>query len=267
MKLEINLADRDEIAAAVPLLQLILNNTATTSCAGACKHEALTGQQTAPAVDEFAEAHGGRSKNMEDPAAVFGGVAVAAPLAASIPPAPVPSTIAPLPPANIAPITTTPGPASLGAGAASVVVERDNRGFAWDSRIHSSAKSKLTNGNWKVARGKAPEYVAQVEAELAASATPAAQGVPPAPVVPTAPQAVPLPPAAMVAPSVNADPATFEQIMPRITTAVTSGIMPPTAIGEACVANGLASVVALQTAPHFVPLVWATLKQQFPALV
>ena len=55
--------------------------------------------------------------------------------------------------------------------------------------------------------------------------------------------------------------------MPRITAAVTAGIMPPTAVGAACAAHGVASVVTLQQSPQFVPLVWATLKQQYPALV
>jgi transketolase len=40
-------------------------------------------------------------------------------------------------------------------------------------------------------------------------------------------------PVAPVAPSASADPTTFEQLMPRITSAVMSQILPPTAVGAA----------------------------------
>lgn len=280
MKLEIDLADREEIAAAVPLLQLILDNTPKT-CGGQCHaHEAGVplAPTGAPIVAEISQ----------DPAAVFGGgAAVPAPLAASIPPIATPAIVAPPAPATTAPITTTLGPASLGAGAASV--ELDKNGLPWDERIHAGTKTKLKGGEWKAKKNVEAALVVQVEAELRArmAATPAAvpavpaapavdpaavfgaaaPGVPPAPVIPTAPPVAPLAPAATVAPSVSADPATFEQLMPRITAAVTAGIMPPTAVGAACAAHDVASVVTLQQSPQFVPLVWATLRQQYPALV
>lgn len=199
------------------------------------------------------------------PAAAFGiGKASADPFVPS-------ATTVPPPPESTVPTPPTPGPASSVAPAASGGVELDKRGLPWDNRIHSSSKAKLANGDWKNARGKAPEYIAQVEAELlgaiALTTRTAAQGVPPAPVVPTAPQVAPLPPVVPVAPSANADPATFEQLMPRITAAVAAAIMPPTAVGAACAAHGIASVVTLQQNPAYIPLVWATLKQQYPALV
>lgn len=286
MKLSIDLADREEIAAAVPLLQLILDNT-PKACGGQCHgHTAdVTGPvvpavPVAPVVGEISQ----------DPAAVFGGGAqTAAPLAASIPQTATPVIGAQSAPATTAPITTTLGPASLGAGAASV--ELDSKGLPWDERIHAGTKTKLKSGEWKAKKQVEAALVAQVEAELRArvAASPAvpavpaapvapavdpaavfggaAPGVPPAPAIPTAPPVAPLAPAATVAPSVSADPATFEQLMPRITAAVTAGIMPPTAVGAACAAHGVASVVTLQQSPQFVPLVWATLKQQYPALV
>lgn len=276
MKLEIDLADREEIAAAVPLLQLILDNTPKT-CGGQCSHtvaHTVTGNPAtvAAAVAEISQ----------DPAAVFGGGAQpAAPLAVSIPPIAAAAISAPPPPASIAPITTTLGPASLGAGAASV--ELDKNGLPWDERIHAGTKTKLKGGEWKAKKNVEAALVASVEAELRArmAATPApvaavdpaavfgaaVPGVPPAPVIPTAPPVAPLAPAATVAPLASADPATFEQLMPRITAAVTAGIMPPTAVGGACAAHGVASVVTLQQSPQFVPLIWATLRQQYPALV
>ena len=45
-------------------------------------------------------------------------------------------------------------------------VELDSEGFAWDQRIHSSAKSKIANGTWKVIRGIDQEFVAVVKKEL-----------------------------------------------------------------------------------------------------
>ena len=279
MKLEIDLADREEIAAAVPLLQLILDNTPKT-CGGQCHREAEVplAPSGAPIVAQISQ----------DPAAVFGGgAAVPAPLAASIPPIATPAIVAPPAPAISAPITTTLGPASLGAGAASV--ELDKNGLPWDERIHAGTKTKLKGGEWKAKKNVEAALVVAVEAELRArmAATPAAvpavpaapvvdpaavfgaaaPGVPPAPTIPTAPPVAPLAPAATVAPLVSVGPATFEQLMPRITAAVTAGIMPPTAVGAACAAHGVASVVTLQQSPQFVPLVWATLRQQSPALV
>ena len=295
MKLSIDLADREEIAAAVPLLQLILDNTPKT-CGGQCHaQETAVAAPVAPAVPAVPAAPV-VAEISQDPAAVFGGgAAVPAPLAASTPQTATPAIGAQSAPATTAPITTTLGPASLGAGAASV--ELDKNGLPWDERIHAGTKTKLKSGEWKAKKQVDPALVAQVEAELrarvAASPAPvaavpavpaapvapaapvvdpaavfggAAPGVPPAPAIPTAPPVAPLAPAATVAPSVSADPATFEQLMPRITAAVTAGIMPPTAVGAACAAHGVASVVTLQQSPQFVPLVWATLKQQYPAL-
>lgn len=296
MKLSIDLADREEIAAAVPLLQLILDNT-PKACGGQCHaQETAVAAPVAPAAPVVAEIS-------QDPAAVFGGgAAVPAPLAASIPQTATPAIGAQSAPATTAPITTTLGPASLGAGAASV--ELDKNGLPWDERIHAGTKTKLKSGEWKAKKQVDPALVAQVEAELRARvaagnapagvaavptapiaaipaianpATPpasdpaavfggAAPGVPPAPAIPTAPPVAPLAPAATVAPSASADPTTFEQLMPRITAAVTAGIMPPTAVGAACAAHGVASVVTLQQSPQFVPLVWATLRQQYPNL-
>ncbi len=303
MKLSIDLADREEIAAAVPLLQLILDNTPKT-CGGQCHaHEHTAPVPNVPTAAPVAEIS-------QDPAAVFGGAAVAAPLPPAVAPftagavplpiapeattaitsgatlsAPVPNV--PTAPGMVAPTASGAAPSTPASG-----VELDKNGLPWDERIHAGTKTKLKSGEWKAKKSVDPALVASVESELrarvAASPAPvaavpavpaapavdpaavfgaAAPGVPPVPVIPTAPPVAPLAPAATVAPSVSADPATFEQLMPRITAAVTAGIMPPTAVGAACAAHGVASVVTLQQSPQFVPLVWATLKQQYPALV
>lgn len=82
----------------------------------------------------------------------------------------------------------------------------DAAGLPWDARIHSGAKTKLANGNWKLLRGVDPALVASVEAELRGDPKPApsaaepatSTGAPPAPVAP--PVSPPTPPAASAAP-------------------------------------------------------------------
>lgn len=264
MKLEINLADREEVAAGHTLLAVILQGLPQRSL-----------------FEEFKETQAADARvplhvaNAEPTAAeVF-----AAPLAPSTSPAPAPSTSAPLPPVATAPTTTTLGGASSAAPAASV--ELDSKGLPWDERIHASTKSKLASGEWKNKRGVPPERITAVEAELRASL-----GAAPAPLAPVA-AAAPLPPVAPIAttpapaapvgassPTTTTlppaapvvDPADFTQLMPRVSAAVAGGVLPATALNDACVANGLPSIVGLQQNPAYVPLVWAFLKQQYPAL-
>lgn len=306
MKLEINLADREEIAAAVPLLQVILANThAPHACSGSgqCQREPevrvgvggtldLTGTQAEGLV------------GIADPAVVFGGGAQpAAPLAVassiagasplSIAPEAMTATTstatpsAPVPPVPTAPATVAPTASAAAPVTPASGVELDKNGLPWDERIHAGTKTKIKSGEWKAKKGVEAALVAQVEAELRArmaaapvAAVPAAPavadpaavfgaaapGVPPAPAIPTAPPVAALAPAVPAAPSAVADPTTFEQLMPRITAGVTAGILPATAVGQACAAHGVASVVTLQQQPAFVPLVWATLKATYPAL-
>lgn len=266
MKLEIDVSSREDVAAALVLLQVIADKFDAVA-------RAVGGGKTAPADT--------------DPAAVFGG-APAAPLAPSIPQSAEASTVAPPAPVIPAPTTMTPGPAVSDAAAGSV--ELDANGLPWDERIHSSGKTKVKDGTWRYKGGVSPEMIKAVEAELrarAAASAPSvtaqpwpfpvpsdAPNVPPAPGVPNAIPAAPnvsavetLPPPALPPATATAtDPTTFEQLMPRITAAVAAGTMPPAAVSGACNAHGLASVVALQQQPQYVPLVWATLKQQHPAL-
>ena len=271
MKLEIDLADREEIAAAVPLLQLILSNTPSPTLA-----DFPPARPSMPCVtptlapNEIGNTpRGAMTSGANDPAVVFGGGAQPAdPLALSIPPIAAAGTNVPPPPENSAPTTTTLGLASSVAGAASV--ELDSKGLPWDERIHAGSKGKLKDGNWRAKKEIDPATVAAVEAELyarvAASLTQGPNGGVMVPAnIPLSPEieAVIL---GGTAPAASSDPTTFEQLMPRITAAVTAGIIAPTAVGAACAAHGVASVVTLQTNPQFVPLVWATLKQQYPSL-
>lgn len=118
-----------------------------------------------------------------------------APLALSTPPIAGASTAAPLPPANIAPTTTTPGVASSAAG-----VDLDTKGMPWDNRIHAESKGKIADGTWRSKRNLDPTVKAQVEAELRkVMGAPVAAPLAPAPVaatvtapsMPAAPSAAP----------------------------------------------------------------------------
>jgi hypothetical protein len=242
MKLEINLDDRAEIAAAVPLLQLILDGTTTPARAvPPAPAPSIAAVPTPPNAPEAA---------------------------------PVSSTVAfaPQPPAPPAPTAVAPS-APVAPTSLAPDVERDSKGLPWDERIHASTKSKLTSGEWKAKRNVDAALVATVEAELRAvganaTATPAqvfGGAVAPAP-LPIAPPVAPLPPAAPVAPLASAEPTTFEQLMPKISAAVIAKTLPPTALQEACAANGLASIVMLQQNAAFVPMVWATLRASHPAI-
>lgn len=227
MKLSINLAVREEIAAAIPLLKMIYDagedDLSGTQAAG------LQAAPLPPAVvaPSIAAAAPLPIAPVDTPAAIFG-----ATIPAPVPPAPTPASTVSAP---MVPVHTAP-PAST--------AELDTKGLPWDERIHSSGKSLLKDGTWRYKGGIPPERIAAVEAELrGASIATAAQ-----------------------TPDVAPDPDTFEQLMPRITAAVVGGVIPSLALGEACTAQGLPSIVALQQNPQFVPLVWAHLKQQFPAL-
>lgn len=291
MKLEINLDSREEIAAAVPLLQTILNvtgvpvtGTVTLSQTHAIGDMSITNTATGPGLD---------------PAQVFGGAPAPAPF---VPPAPSTAAVAPLPTAPVdttgntsAPTTpafvppapnsaSAPVPAAPPAAPPAPGVELDKNGLPWDERIHAGTKTKIKDGSWKAKKGVDDATVAAVTAELRArlsaapasptqpwpfpdpAAAPAAAPGVPAAAAPFVPPAAPSVPAAPAAPSVLADPTSFEELMPRITAAVSAGVMPPTAVGGACVAHGVASVVTLQQNPAYIPLVWATLKQSYPTL-
>ena len=272
MKLEINLADREEIAAAVPLLQLILDGTTKPQSA------APLPPIVAPSI----------------------AAATVPPIAPEVPQASLTAPPAPSPPAFPVPVTAVQQVAPIApAPGAAPSVELDSAGLPWDERIHSSAKTRNGNGagTWKAKRNVDAALVSQVEAELRQQLAPPAHFNPPfTPVIPDAsdaaaifagspdpvaafgggavapaplpiaPPAAPSVPAAPVAPSASADPTTFEQLMLRVSPAVASGTLPPQALQAACAGLGLPSIVALQQQPAMVSMVWATLKQQAPTL-
>lgn len=161
------------------------------------------------------------------------------------------------------PVMPAPGPSPSVAS-----VELDADGLPWDPRIcaagEGGAKPKNADGRWRKKRGlNDAAFIAQVQAELRATlAAPVAPPLPPVAQVPTPP-----PPAA-VQPSAppSADPATFEQLMPRVTKAITDKVLPLDALQQATAAYGLSTVVSLAQRPDLVPSVWLYLRTQYPAL-
>lgn len=181
-----------------------------------------------PVVDEAAAAFG-------VPPAPLG---VSVPLAVSTPAIAAGSIVAPPPPANTAPITTTPGVASSVAG-----VDLDAKGMPWDNRIHAESKGKIADGTWRKKRNLDPTLLATVEAELrqlmgASVAAPLAPTT--APIAPTPPLAPAAPvtanlPTASVSPVVTAPPA------PAVAPAAPAGEVPADARAQFVALVGRAS--------------------------
>lgn len=184
-------------------------------------------------------------------------------------------------PASVAQQPAAPT-ASAQANSLAAGVELDTDGLPWDGRIHGSTKSRNADGRWRAKKGlNDAALVQRVQAELRAvqglpapsSAAPlpglAAAPMPalPAvttPAVGTLPLPLPLPAGLPVA---TVEPANFDEMMPRITAAVTAGAMPQDALLAAVQAHQLPSIVTLTARPDYVVHIWKYLKQQYPSLV
>ncbi len=158
------------------------------------------------------------------PVAAFG--VPPAPLALSTPAIAGASTVAPPPPANTAPITTTPGVASSAAVAGSV--ELDKMGLPWDGRIHAESKGKIADGTWRKKRNLDPTVLANVEAEL--RQVMGAPGVAPlapstAPIAPT-PPLVPAAPVTANLPTASVSQPVAAPLPPAVTPAPVAGEVP-----------------------------------------
>lgn len=219
------------------------------ACAGTCgravaeihahAHAApvVAGATTAPVVNELEVLQHDHESTL--PVAAFGQPVVdeaaaafgvpPAPLAVSTPAIAAGSIVAPPPPANTAPITTTLGVASSAAG-----VDLDAKGFPWDNRIHAGTKRKNADGSWTAKRGVDPTLVATVEAELR-QVMEAAPATPLAPAVPAPPPTAPIAPVVVSAPQVTAPPA------PAVVPAAPAGEVPADARAQFVALVGRAS--------------------------
>jgi len=197
---------------------------------------------------------------VDEAAAAFG--VPAAPLALSTPVIAGASTVAPPPPANTAPITTTPGVASSVAG-----VDLDANGLPWDNRIHAESKGKIADGTWRKKRNLDPTLLANVEAELrqlmgapgvaplvpsTAPIAPTPPLAPAAPVtanLPTAsvsqPVAAPLPPAAPQAPVDGDARGMFVALVGRASAAIQGQKVTQAEVNQCCVDAGVPALPLL----------------------
>ena len=133
-------------------------------------------------------------------------------------------------------------------------VELDKQGIPWDKRIHTPAKTKMVNGNWKVARNTPPKLVEQVTAELkAVMAIPAPGTVETkaTTAIPSPAFAPPPPPPALEVPPTE----TFMTLINKITAAVTAGKITQAQVIEAVQSVGIPSLPIVATRPDLVPTV------------
>lgn len=187
-----------------------------------------------------------------------------APTAAQTAFAPAPAAVVPAP---------APTPAPTG-------IEVDKNGLPWDGRIHSSARSKVADGSWKMRRGVEADFVTGIENELRQTmgvapvpvapspltpppATVFSQPAAPAPVaVPVAPVEVPAPPLASIAPAPvaapvasAATPMNFAKLMSLITAAFAAKTLDQATINTAVQSAGLPSLPMLAARPDMVAVV------------
>jgi len=234
MHLKINLASREDIAAAVPLLQMILAGTVAGGSAGVVLTEADAAADLAgtprpnnPTV-VINPPFPVLTETVQDAAAVFGGTPASAP--PFVPPIVAPSTVgapaspnapeAPqagaamptpgafpsVPPTGL--VVPVPTAGATGANPANGV-DLDSTGLPWDARIHAGSKSKNKDGSWTAKRGLNDEAaVNAIKAELRASLASGAQAGAafPPPLTPSAPSLPPMPGAAPFVPPVVSSP-------------------------------------------------------------
>lgn len=170
-------------------------------------------------------------------------------------------------------------PSASGAQTSAGGVELDTQGIPWHHEIHASTKSKTKSGEWTKLRGlndeakynrivaelKALQALPLQNANGAASTAVAGSSLPVSAPAGLAQLPGSLPPLqTAVAPP--AKPHDFDSLMPRLTAAITAGLVPDNALTNACAARQLPGVVALIQRPDFVPTIWDDLVAAYPAL-
>lgn len=248
MQITIN-TDTDDLPAVIRMLQAYGGRQATTALVADVKE---LSQEAESAVRPSGVDKSGPDHKIEIPGTPADQIYTGAALqAAVLPPCsahaqeddePAPKSLfdAPLPPCDQ---TEKEGEATGVHRTALSDVTVDAAGLPWDERIHSGAKSKLANGNWKLRRGVDPAQVASVEAELRGDPKPPVAPPPPvtAPATstpaPVAPSAPPTPPApATPKPITNAAELVAAVMDKRFTT---------DQVNAACQAVGVENVASL----------------------
>ena len=154
-------------------------------------------------------------------------------------------------------------------GTESELMELDAEGLPWDARIHSSGKSKLKDGTWRLKGGVDPALVETVKVELRAKwatapetetppgdpavfATPPAEETPPPPAGPPAPETEPSVPTP-TEPPVNATaPADLPQNYGALVSFITAAgkKLAPFDIVDACKQSGAAVAIGVTNLPE-----------------
>lgn len=300
MKLtDIDLSDRTEIAAAHALLATLLGATSDTHVVPAGTKKVVISAGGAGGCSGIAVASG-PGYAVAGAGGYVGGYVGGVPLellAGDAPSGADASTLGNVPAGlldgnqdgtNDAQLSAAPGPAT-GAPSAPAAgathasgVQLDAEGIPHDPRIHSSPPS-INKGDklWRAKKGlNDAAFVNGVKAELRAlMAVPG--GAPlahaptaPAPVAPaatvpgvptaTVPGVAPGAPAPAAATAPQAPPATPMELIPRVTSANASGLLPIDALLNACVANDLTAIPQLFQRPDLVPAVYQYLVACYP---
>jgi hypothetical protein len=270
------------------------NGVAGSVSASSPSHASTGAASTSASPASENGGHSAPAVSLPDPAVAFGnsaGNAGAVPpppsgpqaSSAATPQTSTPGAPAPSPESTpAAPPVPTPGAVSAPAASTATVpgVELDSEGLPWDANIHASTKAKLQNGTWKVKRGTGEAYLnerkAVLRAALAAGGNagapatplPSASPVPapgagaPAPLPPVTgdagnvqtPTPPPLPP--ITGGTAGSSPVTLQQIMPRVTAAITAGTL--TVDSAAAIVHELSdgkinNVAMLAVAPALLP--------------
>jgi hypothetical protein len=173
----------------------------------------------------------------------------------------------PSPPAVPAPSAAAPAVPPTGNPAANV--ELDVRGLPWDARIHSRTKSKLANGEWKVARNTDPALVTQVENELSALVQPNPVAVPlPQSNVDGFGLSVPAPPQILVIPNPANDVVivppgalTLPDFMRKVSELITAGRLPQPQFIAILNSHGLGSTTEIMSNQDKLPAINASVDE------
>ena len=141
-------------------------------------------------------------------------------------------------------LTTDPPPVET----AVPTVELDGEGIPWDSRIHTSAKTKIKAGTWKLKRGVDVTEVEKVKGELLANMNVAAPGVTEEPVLTT-----------------EATVTTFPELVTYVTAKCNEGIVQQQHIEKLVNKHGITGgLPAVANRPDLIPAIYADMVALWP---
>lgn len=144
------------------------------------------------------------------------------------------------------------------------VFDLDADGAVWDTRLHSSSRTKTADGRWKKRRGSAdlpPPATAATPAPVPTEQpAPAATSAPAEPVIPwgDAPAAPPAAPVATPAPA-PVDASAFPAFMQHVAKLQAAKMLPMVTLLEIIKRHGFATLIELSKQPEAIPAVMTDL--------